>query len=62
PFFIHIDGKNISEPKSAEWCLKAVEQCWKMKEPAIKAEEKVAAKAAYDKAHKLYADLMNGRF
>jgi hypothetical protein len=58
PFFIGIDGKNISEPKSAEWCLKAVDQCWKMKEPNIKAEEKAAAKEAYDKARQVYSDLM----
>jgi hypothetical protein len=62
PFFINIDGKQISEPKSAEWCMKAVDQCWKMKEPNIKAEEKAAAKEAYDKARKFYSDLMSGAF
>ena len=59
PFFININGKNISEPKSAEWCMKAVDQCWKMKEPNIKQEEKAAAKEAYDKARKLYENQMN---
>jgi hypothetical protein len=58
PFFIDIDGKNISEPKSAEWCVRAVDQCWKMKEPNIKPEERAAAKEAYDKARKFYSDLM----
>lgn len=62
PFFVMIDGKNISEPKSAEWCMKAVDQCWKMKEPNIKAEEKAAAKEAYDKARKFYSDLMSSAF
>lgn len=62
PFFINIDGKKISEPKSAEWCMKAVDQCWKMKEPNIKQEEKAAAKDAYDKARKYYSDLMTGAF
>jgi hypothetical protein len=62
PIFISIDGKNISEPKSAEWCMKAVDQCWKMKEPNIRAEEKVAAKEAYDQARKFYGDLMNSAF
>jgi hypothetical protein len=58
PFFIDIDAKKIVEPRSAEWCLRAVDQCWKMKEPNIKAEEKAAAKEAYDKARKFYSELM----
>jgi hypothetical protein len=62
PFFININGKQISEPKSAEWCMNAVDQCWKMKEPNIKAEEKAAAKEAYDKARKFYSDLMTRAF
>jgi len=62
PFFININGKNISEPKSAEWCMKAVDQCWKMKEPNIKTEEKAAAKDAYDKARKMYDDLSKNIF
>jgi hypothetical protein len=62
PFFININGKNISEPKSAEWCMKAVDQCWKMKEPNIKTEEKAAAKDAYDKARKMYEDLSKNIF
>lgn len=62
PFFININGKGISEPKSAEWCMKAVAQCWKMKEPNIKEEEKAAAKAAYDNARSIYAELMKNGF
>jgi hypothetical protein len=58
PFFINIDGKSISEPRSAEWCVRSVDQCWKMKEPNIKPEERAAAKEAYDKARKFYSDLM----
>jgi hypothetical protein len=58
PFFIDINGKDISEPKSAEWCVRAVDQCWKMKEPNIKPEERAAAKEAYDKARKFYVGLM----
>jgi hypothetical protein len=58
PFFITVDGKTISEPKSAEWCMKAVDQCWKMKEPNIRKEEKAAARDAYDNARKFYETLM----
>ena len=42
--------------------MKAVDQCWKMKEPNIKVEEKAAAKQAYDKARKFYSDLMTRAF
>ena len=42
--------------------MKAVDQCWKMKEPNIKAEEKAAAKEAYDKARKHYESLAAGAF
>jgi hypothetical protein len=57
PVFVLVDGQPICEKKSAEWCMKAVEQCWKMKEPNIRNEEKAAAKAAYDAALKIYSDL-----
>jgi hypothetical protein len=57
PVFVLVDGKPICERESAEWCLKAVEQCWKMKEPNIRDSEKQAAKAAYDAASKIYSDL-----
>ncbi|MBL7698811.1 MAG: CehA/McbA family metallohydrolase [Chitinophagaceae bacterium] len=59
PIFVTVDGKKIAEPKSAEWCMRAVDQCWKMKEPNIRAEDKTEAKAAYDKARKFYEDLVN---
>ncbi len=59
PIFVTVDDKKIHEPKSAEWCMKAVDQCWKMKEPNIRAEEKVAAKEAYDKARKVYEKLIS---
>ena len=54
PVFIIVDGKPIHERKSAEWCRKAVDQCWKMKQGNIRAEELSAAGAAYDSARKIY--------
>ena len=36
PVFIIVDGKPIHERKSAEWCRKAVDQCWKMKQANIR--------------------------
>jgi hypothetical protein len=54
PIFILVDGKPIHERKSAEWCLQAVDQCWKMKQPKIRPEEQAAAEAAYNKARDVY--------
>ncbi|CAG5073568.1 hypothetical protein DYBT9623_04805 [Dyadobacter sp. CECT 9623] len=58
PVFIKIGNNPIAESKSAEWCLAALEQCWKMKEPSIRKEEKQAANAAYDNARGIYRKLI----
>lgn len=58
PVFIEIDGKPILAKKSVEWCIAALDQCWKQKEPNIRAEEKQAAKTAYDKARDFYKNLL----
>ncbi|TLU98300.1 hypothetical protein FEN17_23855 [Dyadobacter luticola] len=60
PVFVKIDNKPVNEKKSAEWCLATLEQCWKMKEPNIRPEEKKAAEAAYDSARKVYKALIDG--
>ncbi len=54
PIFVEIGGKPILEKKSAEWCSKAVDQCWKMKKPNIRASELQAAEEAYNKARSVY--------
>jgi hypothetical protein len=54
PIFLNVDNKPVIEKRSAEWCLSALNQCWKMKEPNIRAEEKKAAEAAYEQARKKY--------
>jgi hypothetical protein len=54
PIFINVDNKPVIEKRSAEWCLSALNQCWKMKEPNIRTEEKKAAEAAYEQARKKY--------
>ncbi|MEO5997724.1 MAG: CehA/McbA family metallohydrolase [Chitinophagaceae bacterium] len=54
PVFVIVDGQPVHERKSAEWCRKAVDQCWKMKQTNIRAAERPAAEAAYDKARKIY--------
>lgn len=59
PVFVEVGGKPIrASKKSAEWCLKAVDVCWNAKSGSIRATEKEAAKAAYDKARSVYAAIL----
>lgn len=58
PVFVLVDQKPIHEKHSAEWCKQALDQCWKMKEANIRPEERVAAKAAYDKARVVYDEII----
>jgi len=44
--------------RSAEWCLKSVDQCWSQKERFIKRDELEQAKADYDHARQTYQTLM----
>jgi hypothetical protein len=59
PIFIEMDKKPVLEKKSAAWCLSALDQCWKMKEPNIRDAEKQAAAKAYEKARNIYKQLMD---
>lgn len=54
PVFVLVNDKPIHELASAEWCRKAVDQCWKMKQNNIRAEERPAAEAAYNDARVIY--------
>ena len=46
PVFVLVDGKPVrASRQSAEWCLRAVDQCWSQKAPKIAAREKAAAEA-----------------
>jgi hypothetical protein len=58
PVFIIRNGKPIHILKSAEWCRRAVDQCWKMKHGNIRPEERVAAEMVYDVARKLYDEII----
>ena len=60
PVFVVVDGKPIrASKKSAEWCVKAVEQCWSQKEKAIRASDKEAARKAYDVARDAYKRILS---
>src|SRR5262249_36288630 len=51
PIFVTVGGKPIrASRRSAEWCLKAVDQCWSQKSPKISAKERNDAEKAYEHA------------
>jgi hypothetical protein len=55
PIFVTIGGKPIRASKrSAEWCLKAVDQCWLQKKGATRPADLPAAEAAYEAARDAY--------
>jgi hypothetical protein len=60
PVFVEVDGKPIrASRKSAQWCLDAVDVCWKQKVKQTRAAEQPAAAAAYDVARKAYAKILS---
>jgi hypothetical protein len=59
PVFVLVGDKPIRASKrSAEWCLRAVDQCWRKKKPAIRKEEQAAAEKAYDHARDAYKRIL----
>jgi hypothetical protein len=59
PIFVLVDGKPIRASKrSAEWCLKGVDQCWSQKERTYDADEKEDARQAYDHARQTYRRIL----
>jgi hypothetical protein len=58
PVFVLVNNEPVRELKSAEWCRAAVDQCWKMKQENFKPSEQAAAAADYDKARKIYDDII----
>jgi len=63
PVFVTIDGKPIrASRRSAEWCLKSVDQCWSQKEKLIAAGELAQARKDYDHARQTYRKLGTENF
>jgi hypothetical protein len=55
PIFVLVNDKPIrASRQSAEWCLKAVDQCWSQKGPHIRLEERGDAERAYQAARVAY--------
>jgi len=61
PVFVIVDDQPIQPSKrSAEWCLKSVEQCWSQKQPLIDPKEMDQAKADYEHAREAYRKVLAG--
>jgi hypothetical protein len=55
PVFIAVGDKPIrASRKSAEWCLKSVDQCWNQKSPRISTKEREPAEQAFEHARQVY--------
>jgi hypothetical protein len=60
PVWVLIAGKPVrASRRSAEWCLKGVDQCWSQKERFIKRDELDQAKADYEHARRTYQRLVS---
>ena len=59
PIWVEVAGKPMRPSRrSAQWCLKAVDQCWLQKNSQFKAGERAEAEAAYDRARASYRRLI----
>ncbi len=59
PIFVELDGKPIrASKKSAQWCLDAVDVCWRQKTKQIRDSEQAAAAEAYAVARAAYAKIL----
>jgi hypothetical protein len=58
PVFVLAGGKPIRSRADAEWCLRAVEQCWKQKSPRIRLQERGEAQRVYELAKQAYRERM----
>ena len=59
PIWISVDGKPYAvSRRSAEWCLKGVDQCWSQKKRFIKADEMQDAEQAYEHARQTHRKLL----
>ncbi|MCI0662735.1 MAG: CehA/McbA family metallohydrolase, partial [Acidobacteria bacterium] len=59
PIFVIVGDKPIrASRRSAEWCLKAVDQCWSQKSRRIAEKERAQAEAAYEHARQVYRRIL----
>ena len=59
PIFVILNQKPIrASAKSAQWCLKAVDQCWSQKSSKFSLSEKEDARKVYDNAKEIYQKIL----
>jgi len=59
PIFVLINNKPVrASRKSAEWCLKAVDQCWRQKSGKFSAADRPDAHRAYQQAKEFYKKIL----
>lgn len=59
PIWVSVGGQPYAvSRRSAEWCLKSVDQCWSQKQRFIKADEMQDAENAYEHARQTYRRLL----
>ncbi len=59
PVFVLVGDTPIrASKKSAEWCLKGVDQCWSQKAPKIRKAEREDARKAFDVAREAYRKIL----
>jgi len=59
PIWVSVGDKPVrASQRSAEWCIKAVDQCWSQKSKQIRSTERDAAKRAYDEAKAMYERIL----
>ena len=59
PIFVLVGGKPIrASRQSADWLLRAVDQCWRQKGPQIRTAERLEAEQAYEQARQTYRRLL----
>jgi hypothetical protein len=60
PVFVEVDNQPIrASRRSAQWCLDAVDVCWKAKVNNIRPAEREAAAKAYDVAREAYKKVLD---
>jgi len=58
PIFVLVERQPIQRAKSAQWCLDAVDQCWKTKSARFRDSEIEEAEKAYEHARKVYREIL----
>jgi len=59
PIWVHVDDQPVrASRRSAQWCVDAVERCWKSKVNGIRESERAAARRAYDQAAEIYRNVL----